>query len=42
LALSTLTTKTPEGGESLGEPTNSLGMLKEGLEVEEDREVEED
>jgi len=36
-----LTTKTPEGGESLGELTNSPGIL-EDLEVEEDREVEED
>ena len=36
-----LTTKTPEGGESLGELTNSPGIL-EYLEVEEDREVEED
>jgi len=37
-----LTTKTPEGGESLGELTNSPGILEEDLEVEEDREVEED
>ena len=37
-----LTTKTPEGGESLGEPTNPSGIPEECLEKEEDWEVAED
>jgi len=37
-----LTTKTPEGGESLGEPTNPSGIPEKCLEKEEDWEVAED